>query len=295
LLASWFDVNANDTIKLINASGDSAIVSLYGAQVLSWRTASGDEHPHCSPQTDNAGGRAIRGGVPICFPQFGNYGSLTKHGFARTSVWQSADDIFSGSYHAVANAQLSMQDSEFTREVWPYKFLLILSVSLGFSWIEILLTVTNTGDEVFDFTAALHSYFAAADVRLAAICGLEGVPYLDALYSNIRIKSPESPLLVSSETDRVYLGVTKLLKITYNRRTSLQVEQQGFSDTVVWNPGPIKAAALGDMPPSDWTRMLCIEAAQVEHPVKLQPKLSWHGLQRIKVCFLSNFSVCGGA
>jgi glucose-6-phosphate 1-epimerase len=274
---------ANETIQLNNASGDSAVICLYGAQVLSWRTASSDNHLYCSPQTDIAAGKAMRGGVPICFPQFGKYGPLTKHGFARTSIWQLASSLLSGSDHPVANAHFSMHDSELTRSVWPYKFSLDLSVNLGPAWIEILLTIKNTGGEVFDFTAALHSYLAVADVSQATVQGLEGLSYLDALNSNVRVTSPESPLLISSETDRVYLGAASPLKIAYGGDYVLQVKQQGFSDTVVWNPGPVKAAALGDMPPSDWSRMLCIEAAQVENSVQLQPGSSWRGLQRLEV------------
>jgi glucose-6-phosphate 1-epimerase len=274
---------ASDTIKLSNASGDSAIVSLYGAQVLSWCTASDSEQLYCSSQTDTVAGRAIRGGMPICFPQLGNYGPLVKHGFARVSVWQLMGKVLSGPNHPVASARFSMCDSESTRAVWPYKFSLDLSVTLGPRWMEISLTVTNTGGKVFNFTAALHSYFAVADVRQAAIYGLEMASYLDALNNNARIMPSESPLLIVSETDRVYLDATKPLMITHSGQATLKIKQQRFTDVVVWNPGSIKAAALGDMPADDWTRMLCIEAAQVENPVQLQSGSSWSGLQRLEM------------
>ena len=254
---------AKNAMQISNAAGDTAIVSLYGAQVLSWRTASGDEHLYCSPQADVVSGRATRGGVPICFPQFGNFGPLIKHGFARTSVWQPVGSVLSGPSYGIANAHFSMQESESSRAVWPYKFLLNLAVNLGPAWIEICLTVTNTGSEVFDFTAALHSYLAVADVRLVTIHGLNAAPYLDALKGNVKVASAELPLVMSSEIDRVYLGTTKPLKIAQDKQTTLQINQQGFKDTVVWNPGPVKAAALGDMPASDWVRMLCVEAVQV--------------------------------
>ena len=62
-----------------------------------------------------------------------------------------------------------------------------------------------------------------------------------------------------------------------------RILQQGFEDTVVWNPGPVKAAALGDMPAEDWVRMVCVEAAVVQRPVLLAPGKTWRGMQRIEV------------
>jgi glucose-6-phosphate 1-epimerase len=271
-----------DTIAISNAAGDSAIISLYGAQVLSWNTVNKGEQLYCSPMTKPVAGQAIRGGVPICFPQFGNLGFLPKHGFARTSVWQLVDNRVSGLDDTVAYASFTMHDSELTRTVWNYSFSLDLSVSLGPGWIEILLKIKNTGDEVFDFTAALHSYLAVENIWQTTVHGLEMVQYLDALECNLKKTSLESPLLITHETDRIYLGTTTPLKITRDKECNLQIIQRGFADTVVWNPGPLKAAALGDMPPSDWTRMLCIEAAQIENPIKLNPGSSWSGLQRLE-------------
>ena len=152
---------------------------------------------------------------------------------------------------------------------------------LGSDWLELQLQVTNTGAAAFNFTAALHTYLATADVRQAALYGLEGIAYADALKQNQTATQTDSVLQFVGELDRVYFGTPRALQVQQGSQPHLQIEQQGFADTVVWNPGPAKAATLGDMPATDWTRMLCIEAAQVKTPVQLQPGDRWQGAQRL--------------
>ena len=52
---------------------------------------------------------------------------------------------------------------------------------------------------------------------------------------------------------------------------------------VVWNPGPVRAAALADLPDADWLQMLCVEAAQVFDPVSIPAGGQWVGWQRLTV------------
>lgn len=282
------DTAAEGLVYLRNAAGDAAAVSLYGGQVLSWRTAAGGELLYCSPQAVAERGRAIRGGVPICFPQFANCAAvahLAKHGFARTSVWRLVGEPLplapSGPLPDTAMVCLALQDSALTRAVWPYEFALELQMMLGAGWLHLQLQVVNTGASAFAFTTALHTYLATADVWQAELRGLEGVAYADALQHNAILAQADAPLGFAGELDRIYLDTPRALQLWQSGRPQLRMEQQGFADTVVWNPGPAKAAALGDMPPADWTRMLCVEAAQVQTPVRLQPGERWQGAQRL--------------
>lgn len=277
-------VAAEGMVGLRNAAGDVATVSLYGGQVLSWCTASGGEQLYRSPNAIAGQGRPIRGGVPVCFPQFANCGSvvnLSKHGFARTSIWQLAGELVTGPEAETATARLVLQDSPLTRTLWPFRFALELQITLGTDWIELQLQVTNTGASAFDFTAALHTYLVTADVRQAAVYGLEDITYADALKQNETATQADTTLPFVGELDRIYFDTPRVLQLQQSGRLPLCIEQQGFADTVVWNPGPAKAAALGDMPAADWTRMLCIEAAQVKTPVQLHPGEMWRGAQRL--------------
>jgi glucose-6-phosphate 1-epimerase len=267
-------------VHLCNAAGDTAEVSLYGAQVLSWSPATGGEQLYCSPAPE-VPGRAIRGGVPVCFPQFANYGPLAKHGFARTAVWQLHSAPITGIDAPVASATLSLQDSAITQAQWPFGFALLLKVRLGAGYVEWSLQVANTGARAFDFTAALHTYLSVTNVQKVAVRGLASVPYLDATQQNAKTISPASLLHIADETDRVYLAPPPTLDILHDGLPHVRIDQAGFADTVIWNPGPVKAAALGDMPAADWQRMLCVEAAQIEHPVHLLPGATWQGNQRL--------------
>jgi glucose-6-phosphate 1-epimerase len=267
-------------VHLCNAAGDTAKVSLYGAQVLSWSPAAGGEQLYCSPGTVPPG-RAIRGGVPVCFPQFANFGPLAKHGFARTAVWQLHGAPITGEDALVATATFSLQDSPLTQAQWPFGFALLLQVRLGTGFVEWSLQVANTGVKAFDFTAALHTYLAVANVQQVAVHGLASVPYLDAMQQNAKAISTAALLHIADETDRVYLAPPPNLDILLSGLTHMRINQTGFADTVIWNPGPAKAVALGDMPAADWRRMLCVEAAQVEHPAHLLPGTQWQGCQRL--------------
>jgi glucose-6-phosphate 1-epimerase len=270
-------------IHLHNRHGDSATVSLFGAQLLSWKTVDGSERFYCTPMSLVKPGAPIRGGVPVCFPQFSNRGSLPKHGLARTTVWQidrHPNAVISGADHDVASARLTLSDSNATRALWPHHFLLQLQIELGAGWISVALNVTNTGSAPFDFTAALHTYLATADVRHAGVAGLQSVSYLDTA-NNVNGAQSEAILSISNETDRIYLSPPAVLQLRQEGQPALRVEQQGFTDSVIWNPGPDKAMQLGDMPAEDWSTMLCIEAAQIEHPVRLSPQAIWRGVQRL--------------
>lgn len=269
-------------LHLRNAHGDNASVSLYGAQLLSWQTADGREHLYCTPLPAVKAGASIRGGVPVCFPQFSGRGSLPKHGLVRNLAWQVDGAMLSGADQDVACLRLSASDTESTRALWPHHFLVQLQIELGAGWVSVALNATNTGNSAFDFTAALHTYLATPDVRQASVVQLQGTRFLDTTGAgNVEARHGEAPLRIQDETDNIYFSAPPALSLRQDDAACLQLEQQGFTDSVIWNPGPTKAAQLGDMPAQDWTRMLCIEAAQIEQPVRLSPQATWRGLQRL--------------
>lgn len=81
--------NGRQSVTATNSDGSSIVVYEQGAHLAHWRNANGDELLYLSPKAVYDDRTAIRGGVPIIFPQFGARGSLKpSHGFARLRPWK---------------------------------------------------------------------------------------------------------------------------------------------------------------------------------------------------------------
>ena len=264
----------HDTFRLQLANGEQATVSRYGGHVMSWTAADGSERLYLSPWPVQPG-RPIRGGVPVCFPQFATRGPLVKHGFARTQDWAPIATTAS-------ELHLRLVDSASTRTFWPHAFQLDLSVLLEPGQLTLQLEVTNTGHGSWSFMAALHTYLRVDDVAQARLAGLEHTDYEDALDGGARKRAGEEQPDLRVAIDRVYRAVTRPLQLDAGGRR-LRIAQGGFEDVVVWNPGLNGASQLGDMPEQDAPHMLCVEAGRIVNPVTLQPGQQWSGTQRLTV------------
>lgn len=269
------------TIELTAPDGARATLSLQGGHLLSWQPAGAPEQLYLSPRSEFVPGRAIRGGVPVCFPQFAERGLLPKHGFARTLPWelvsqeQGRDD---------ALAVLRLRDSDATRALWPHAFELELSVRVGGRSIDIELACENLGDAPLQFTAALHTYLRVADLDAVSVEGLSGLRYFDSVKQADALQRMD--LLLTGEKgvldlDRIYFGVKERPLVVTEERRQVVFTHQGFDDAVLWNPGPERCAKLADMPPDGWSEMLCLEAASIGRPIELPPGESWVGRQSL--------------
>lgn len=279
--ATTITFQGQTALQLRAPDGAQAVVLLHGAHLVSWRPAGpdrqpGDERLYLSERATFADGHAVRGGVPVVFPQFEQRGPLPRHGLARTRHWALAETRV-GSDHAVA--VLRLVDDDGTRAHWPHPFEAELTVSIGGPRLDIELAATNTGTAPLRFTAALHTYLRVADLGLTRLEGLNGLRYIDSTTGEEHLDFNQT-LQVSGEIDRIYMRATQPLLLREQARR-LALEAQGFDDVVVWNPGPQKCAALADMPPDGWREMLCVEAARITHPVELPPGEEWAGRQSL--------------
>lgn len=270
-------------LQVFLPQGDSILASLQGAQVLSWMSG-GRERLFLSPLARFDGQSAIRGGVPLCFPQFNQRGPLAKHGFARNLTWQVQGEPLLT--QAGATLSLCLTDSAATFEVWPCHFVAVLQLAVSPGVLTITLSVTHAGVQDvatadMAFTGALHTYLAVDDVQRATLSGLGGQPEWNAVTDEHGRAADK--LVFDGEFDRVYASAGRKLCLTDGDHRLLISQGDSFADTVVWNPGAALCTQLSDMPENAYQYMLCVEAAAVNAAVTVPPGATWQGWQRLEV------------
>ena len=250
------------------ASVDGARLTLspHGAQVLSWVPASGGpDRLYLSPL---AAPPALRGGVPVVFPQFSVRGPLPKHGLVRDRPWTV---VACGGGRVLA----TRSDDAATRKLWPHPFALTLSAEVVAERLEIDLVVSNTGDEPFTFTAALHTYLAVPDAGRVTLEGVGGLRAADN-GGGPDLALPPGPFAIAPPVDLAVLGSDAPLVLRGGAGGDLAVTTGGFTDTVLWNPG---AQDIADLPAGVHSDFFCLEPA-VLTPVALPPGGTWRGAVR---------------
>lgn len=267
----------NDLPKIIltQQSGARAEVYLYGAHLTSWIDATGAELLLLSRQVIFEPGRAIRGGIPVIFPQFGS-GALPQHGLARISEWQLADTgvLADGALFI----ELSLRDSSETLAHWPHPFGLCLKFTLRENSLTIDMRVDNTGTESFDFQAVLHSYFRVANIQQTALQGLEGVTFIDTLRGNIHEVETRPSIRFDVEIDRIYQQAPDYLQLDdEGNARQITIEKQQMPDVVVWNPWIVRSQQLHDLADDDYLNFVCVETGNMATTLPLLPGKSWQG------------------
>jgi glucose-6-phosphate 1-epimerase len=246
-------------VTTANATGE---IYLHGAHITSWIPRGAEEVLFLSSQSQWQAGHAIRGGVPVCFPWFANKADdpgAPAHGFVRTKTWRFESIVQDSNAITVA---LAIESDESTRKWWPFDFRLVHSARFG-SELSLELAVTNTGTTSFGCEEALHTYLKIGQIEMVRLRGLDTVHYLDKTDSN-REKLQSGPLVIGSETDRVYLNTQHVVEVedkALHRR--LVVAKENSLTTVVWNPWVQKARAMADLGNGEWTQMVCVETCNV--------------------------------
>jgi D-hexose-6-phosphate mutarotase len=228
---------------------DTAEAEVYfqGAQVTGWRpAASPDPVLWLSGQSRFEPGRAIRGGVPICFPWFSKHRtdrSAPPHGFARTRDWTLELARHGADGTVVLEMELA---GEAMAPQWPHHFRARHRITIG-AVLGLDLEVLNTGSVVFTFEEALHAYFDVADIREVTVSG----------------PGPES-LRFAALTNRIYPGTRDTCVIHDPvRRREIEIRKSGSDSTVVWNPWAERAREMSDMGDDEWRGMVCVEPSNV--------------------------------
>ncbi|KAI4328871.1 hypothetical protein L6164_021193 [Bauhinia variegata] len=282
------DLNGIDQIVLRNPQGASARVSLHGAQITSWRNENGEELLFTSSKAIFKAPKAMRGGIPICFPQFENCGSLELHGFARNKIWTIDDNpppLPANDSSRKSFVDLLLKPSEEDMKAWPHSFEFRLRVCLSVNGdLTLISRVRNINGKPFNFSFAYHTHLLVSDISEVRIEGLETLDYLDNLFQKERFTEQGDALTFESEVDRVYLSSPNVIAVLdHERKRTFVIRKEGLPDVAVWNPWDKKAKSMADFGDEEYKHMLCVDGAVIERPVNLRPGEEWRGRLQLSV------------
>jgi len=240
----------------------SALISLQGAHVLSWKPVGEDDVIWLSSDAKFAIGKSVRGGIPICWPWFGAHASnnaFPAHGYARTVTWHVKNTEALASGETQITFQLDTQQLDHSLlEMWPQATVAEYTLTIG-KTLTMELTTWNNSETAMTIGQALHTYFNINDVRETRITGLEGKPYLDKT-DGFKRKMQTGPVIISDEVDRVYLDTADDVVIDDSQRKII-ITKEGSHSTVVWNPWKTVADKMGDLGEDGYLKMVCVESA----------------------------------
>lgn len=252
-------------VEIANEHG-SAVVTPFGATLLSYVPRGGEEVIWVSETARFDGEKPVRGGIPVCWPWFGppapnpmgadpTDAHKKAHGIARYETWEveSVRSVDTGTQVA-----FRLEPTDAIRQAWPHDFLLRLVITLG-DRLELALVGENRSNTDWIVSEALHTYFRVAEAPGLLVEGLEGTEYVNKRAGARRTQ--EEPLRVAAPMDCVYLshkGPATLHDTGHDRQ--IIVEKAGSASTIVWNPGLEGAQGFGDMPDEDYVHMVCVEA-----------------------------------
>jgi glucose-6-phosphate 1-epimerase len=259
------------SVTIFNKYADVEI-SLYGAQILRYIPHGSFDVLWVSPESYFEEGKPIRGGIPVCFPWFGPHPTEVEkpmHGFARLMYWEVIQTASIETGETLIRLQLS--SSEETKQYWPFDFCAKLSVLVG-KRLEVQLTISNTGNQNLEYSAALHSYFSVSGIENIFIKGLEGATYYNSFGKELMTQETEL-LEIKQEENRRYVDTESdciILDPIFSQ--AVRVSKAGSKVTVVWNPWEETSSKMEDLPDDGYETFVCVETVNAYNDtIKLSP------------------------
>ncbi|WP_416308309.1 D-hexose-6-phosphate mutarotase [Neptunicella sp. SCSIO 80796] len=243
-----------DCLEVNNAFA-FAKISLFGGHIISFCPKSDQrERLWLSDKTRLDGSKAIRGGVPICWPWFGHHvdSQFPAHGYVREQLWHVTRCEDTG-----AGTEITLAPETCVGDGFDGLAALRLKIIVG-QQLKIELITENIGNSSFSYNAALHSYFSVDDIQRTRLSGLSG-KYIDKVAQRTIATTPET-YIFSTETDRIHLVAAPQVTIEVPAY-SIPIYSEGHDSVVVWNPWIEKSAGMSDMTKQGYLNLLCVETA----------------------------------
>lgn len=279
---------ASGPIIEVTSQGHHASFSLFGAHILNWRPAGQRPVLWLSDGSAFDQERAIRGGIPICWPWFAghpDHPDWMAHGFARVTRWH-LDHV--RETDRGARLQFSLPIEDWHAPYWPHTSRPTVRYHVS-DTLDVELETANADPHDIYIREALHSYFAVSSVAAVRITGLERSPFADKLIVDVNRQHCQAeglPIVIEAEIDRIYGAIPDAIHLTDDRLArTIIVQQEGASNAIVWNPWIEKSARMGDMGDAGaYAGMVCIETGNVgADEIRLRPGERHRLLTRIAV------------
>ncbi len=279
--ALFFESGKSNFIKfrMQHQSGSACEVYLYGGHLTSWSKPEYGELLFLSEKAEFKKGKAIRGGIPVIFPQFGG-GKLPSHGFARNREWNFIESKLHQNKDIIAVLELE-EDTE-TLGVWPYKFSFRIEFILS-EKLSIKVSIQNNDSRPFEFQQALHTYFKISNIEDVEVAGLKDIRYIDKVNNNQEVLEVSEMLKFTTSFDRVYQGTSSVVSFSDPvLKRKFNIQKEGMTDTVLWNPWE-SSVSIADMHENAYQKMICVESANVVPAVRLNGNEIFQATQIIEV------------
>lgn len=250
----WFEELADGypVVRILNRHAKASI-ALHGAHLIDYCPA--DEEPviFTSKAAIFREGKAIRGGIPICWPWFSAHPEKSpSHGYARISFWK-LESVSRDDDHTFLTFSLPVRDETG------------LSARLDFvigKELQLTLTSFNEGKSAQTFSEALHSYFNVTDSRKTQVHGLDGCSYLNTVGAE-STGIQNGPLTFSDELDQIYASDADVTIVDQVNQRRIHLAKSQSGSTIAWNPGLEKGGSMADLLDEEIHAFVCVETANV--------------------------------
>jgi len=239
----------------IKNSVANAKIALQGAHIFSFKRSDKQELLWLSGRSEFQLGSAIRGGIPLCWPRFGNLDtSLPQHGFARTFLF---DLIKVEDFDKRTIVHMKLKSSDESKKIWDYAFELDIIFSIS-ETLEVEMRTTNKDTKEFLITEAFHTYFAVSNIEDVKIFGLEGKSYLDSLSGKDEVQ--KGIITIDKEVDRIYKESSNEIRLE-DANQEILIKRKNSASVIVWNPWIEKCSKMSGMEREGYKKFVCIESA----------------------------------
>jgi len=235
-----------------------ASIALHGAHLLDFTPI---DQPAVIFTSDSAiykEGKAIRGGVPICWPYFNAHPTqedFPAHGIARNRFWELLSIASEDDCHTLV-FEMPIHDEDLSIIGGPCRLTATFEIT---DTLQISLSTKNTGTADLVIGGALHTYFKIGSISDTSVSGLNAVSNLDTLTGHTAIQN--GSIVIDQEYDRIFIPSREATTIhdTSNNREII-VTKENSCATTVWNPWIEKSSTMADLGNDDYLSFLCIEA-----------------------------------